>query len=166
MLAVGALVASILAVGTTPAAATSRKPDFEAQWKACLGPALADHDFSDVSESGNASHYANINCLAYYGITKGRTADTFAPGANVTRSQMALFLARAADVADIDLGEAVDQGFTDLNADDTERVDAINRVVGGRCQPMVMPARSPAIWRNHGPGEDRALWEGSSGRNM
>ena len=130
MLAVGALVASILAVGTTPAAATSRKPDFEAQWKACLGPAMADQGFSDVSESGNASHYANINCLAYYGITKGRTADSFAPGANVTRSQMALFLARAADVADIDLGEAVDQGFTDLNADDTERFDAINRVVG------------------------------------
>ena len=130
MLAVGALVASILAVGATPAAATTRKPDFEAQWKACLGPALADRGFTDVSETTHGSHYDSINCLAYYGITTGRTADTFAPGSNVTRSQMALFLNRAADAAGIDLGEATDRGFTDLNADDTERFDAINRLVG------------------------------------
>ena len=67
---------------------------------------------------------------AYYGITTGRTDEEFAPDANVTRSQMALFLARAADAAGIDLGESTDQGFTDLNADDTERVDAINLLVG------------------------------------
>ena len=91
---------------------------------------MADQGFTDVSMSTHASHYGSINCLAYYGITTGRTADTFAPGANVTRSQMALFLARAADKAGIDLGEAEDQGFTDLNADDTERVDAINLLVG------------------------------------
>ena len=130
VLAAAALIASILAVGATPAAAAPRQPDQEATWKACLGPAMADQGFSDVSASDNASHYDNINCLAYYGITTGRTADTFAPDANVTRSQMALFLARAADKAGIDLGEAEDQGFTDLNADDTERFDAINLLVG------------------------------------
>ena len=130
MLATAALVASILVVGASPAAAASRKPDFESEWKACLGPAMADRGFTDVSASDNASHYGNINCLAYYGITTGRTADTFAPGSNVTRSQMALFLNRAADAAGIDLGESADQGFTDLNADDTERFDAINRLVG------------------------------------
>ena len=130
VLAVGALVASILAVGASPAAAAPRQPDQEATWKACLGPAMAERGFTDVSASGNASHYDNINCLAYYEITKGRTADTFAPGANVTRSQMALFLNRAADAAGIDLGDAEDQGFTDLDADDTERFDAINRLVG------------------------------------
>ena len=130
VLAALAMVASILAVGVSPAAAAQRQPDQEATWKACLGPAMADGGFSDVSASGNASHYGNINCLAHYEITRGRTADTFAPDAYVTRSQMALFLNRAADVADIDLGDAEDQGFTDLNADDTERVDAINRLVG------------------------------------
>ena len=128
LLAVGALVASILAVVASPAAAAPRQPDQEATWKACLGPAMADQGFTDVAM--DSVHYGNINCLAYYGITTGRTAEEFAPGNNVTRSQMALFLARAADAADIDLGEATDQGFTDLNADDTERVDAINRVVG------------------------------------
>ena len=89
---------------------------------------MADQGFTDVSM--DSVHYDNINCLAYYGITTGRTAESFAPDNNVTRSQMALFLARAADAAGIDLGESTDQGFTDLNADDTERVDAINRVVG------------------------------------
>ena len=130
VLAAGAMVASILAVGATPAAATERKPDQEAQWKACLGPAMVDQGFTDVSMSGNATHYANINCLAYYGITVGRTAEEYAPGANVTRSQMALFLNRAADAAGIDLGDAEDQGFTDVNRGDTERADAIDRVVG------------------------------------
>ena len=130
VLVAGAMVASILAVGASPAAAAPRQPDQEATWKACLGPAMAERGFTDVSATGNASHYDNINCLAYYGITTGRTADTYAPGSNVTRSQMALFLNRAADAAGIDLGDAEDQGFTDLNADDTERFDAINRLVG------------------------------------
>ena len=128
LLAVGALVASILAVVASPAAAAPRQPDQEATWKACLGPAMADQGFADVSL--DSVHYGNINCLKYYGITTGRTDEEFAPDANVTRSQMALFLDRAANAAGIDLGEAEDQGFTDLNADDTERVDAINRVVG------------------------------------
>ena len=131
VLAVGAMVASILAVGASPAAAAPRQPDQEATWKACLGPAMAERGFTDVSmRAATPRITTNINCLAYYGITTGRTADTFAPDANVTRSQMALFLNRAADAAGIDLGDAEDQGFTDLNADDTERFDAINRLVG------------------------------------
>ena len=47
----------------------------------------------------------------------------------MTRSQMALFLARAADAAGIDLGDATANDFTDVNADDEERADAINRLV-------------------------------------
>ena len=109
VLAAGALVASILAVGASPAAAAPRVPDQEATWKACLAPASASHGFTDVAD--DSVHAANINCLAYYGITKGKTDDTFDPQSNVTRSQMALFLARAADAANIDLGEAADQGL-------------------------------------------------------
>ena len=128
IIAAAAMIASILAaVGTSPAAAATGKPDFEAQWKACVGPALEASDFEDVSM--DSDHYDSINCLAYYGITKGTSADTFNPSGNVTRSQMALFLARAADAAGVDLGDAMDMGFTDLNADDTERVNAINRLV-------------------------------------
>ena len=70
VLAAGALVASILAVGATPVAATERSPDQQAIWKACLGPAMADQGFTDVSM--DSVHYDNINCLAHYGITHGQ----------------------------------------------------------------------------------------------
>ena len=41
-----------------------------------------------------------INCIAYYGITQG-TGDgsTYSPEQDVTRAQMAVFIARAAVVA-------------------------------------------------------------------
>ena len=129
VLAMGALVASILTVGATPAVAVPHKADAQATWTACLGPALeGGGDFTDVSASGTASHYENINCLAYYGITKGKTLDTFAPYDNVTRSQMALFLARAASVAGIDLGDVMDEGFTDIDMVSAEKRSAINRL--------------------------------------
>ena len=130
VLAAGALIASILAVGSAPAGAVPHKADAQAQWTACLGPDALEggSDFTDVSASGTASHYENINCLAYYGITKGKTPDTFAPYDNVTRSQMALFLARAARVASVDLGEVMDEGFTDIDMVSAEKRSAINRL--------------------------------------
>ena len=74
-----------------------------------MGAAKADQGFDDVSMTDTASHYANINCLIYYGITSGKTADTYDPGANVTRSQMALFLTQMANLAGVNLGD-VSQG--------------------------------------------------------
>ena len=129
VLAAAAMVAALLAVvGASPAAAAEQNADAQATWTACLGPAKADQGFDDVSMSGTASHYANINCLAYYGITTGKTADTYDPGSNVTRSQMALFLTRTANVAGVDLGDAMDQGFGDLGMTGADRVAAINRL--------------------------------------
>ena len=127
-LAAGALVASVIVVGAGPAAAVRGHPDAASTWRACLGPATESHGFSDVSAGG--VHSDDINCLAYYGITTGKTADTFDPQGRVTRSQMALFLARAADVAGVDLGESVDVGFSDIGDADADRRSAINRLVG------------------------------------
>ena len=127
VLAAVAMVAALLAVvGASPAAAAEQNADAQATWTACLGPAKADQGFTDVSMSGTASHYANINCLAYYGVTTGKTADIYDPGSNVTRSQMALFLTRMAKVAGVDLGDAMDQGFSDLGMTGDDRVAAIN----------------------------------------
>ena len=128
LLAVGALVASILAVGATPAAAQTvvHSPDAESTWTACLGPARVDQGFTDVSM--DSDHYDNINCLRYYEITTGTTDDTYDPGASVTRSQMALFLTRMADAADVALDDDSDAGFADLDATGDDRVDAINRL--------------------------------------
>jgi hypothetical protein len=128
VLAAGALVASIFAVvGANPALGAERNADQQSQWKACLGPALAGSGFTDVAM--DSVHYDNINCLAYYGITTGKTDDTFDPQSNVTRSQMALFLARAADKAGIDLGDSTDMGFADVAGLDAERASAINSLV-------------------------------------
>ena len=116
VLAAGALVASLLAVGAAPAAAVEGKADNEPGATACLGPAIADAGFTDT---GGLGAEAAINCLAYYGVTTGKTADTFDPNSDVTRSQMALFLYRAAGLMGVDLmggdmmvdyGDIADQG--------------------------------------------------------
>ncbi len=111
MLAAGALVASLFAVGASPAAAIDdkSKPDHEASASACVGPARNDYGFTDLGTLEAA--VPNINCLAYYGISAGRTADTFDPNANVRRSEMALFLHKAASLAGIDLSKG------DMSAD-------------------------------------------------
>ena len=126
VLAAGAMVASLLAVGATPAAAIDEdsKPDHPATATACLGAALADHGFTDLG--GLEAAVADINCLAYYGITTGRTADTFDPSSNVTRSQMALFLSRTADVMGVDLSEGdMDADFGDIAELGEDRQSAI-----------------------------------------
>ena len=139
ILAAGALVASLLAVGASPAAAIDEdsKPDQPATATACLGGALGDGGFTDIS-GASADAQAAINCLAYYGITTGTTADTFGPNSNVTRSQMALFLSRTAGVMGVDLSEG-DMGadFGDIADVGDERQSAIaalarNGILAGR----------------------------------
>ncbi len=130
ILAAGALIASLFAVGASPAAAitASSMADAASDRTACLGPATASADFEDVAMGG--AHYKNIQCLAYYGITTGREGRTqFAPDASVTRSQMSLFLFRMADKAGLDLDDDSDAEFTDLDGIGADRVDAINRLV-------------------------------------
>ena len=122
------MVASFLAVGAAPAGAIESNADARATWRACLGEATANRGFVDVP--ARSVHATNINCLSYYGITVGKTERTFAPNDHVTRSQMALILTRAAAVADIDLGEAMDAGFADIDMVSAEKRTAINRLAG------------------------------------
>ena len=115
VLAVCALVASILAVGAGPTAAQpgstltaatpNHDPDFGADWSSCVGAAgTYDAMFSDVSEDN--VHAGDINCIAHYGVTIGMGDGTYAPEANVSAFEMGLFVQRAADLMDAD-GEAV-----------------------------------------------------------
>ena len=138
VLAAGALVASLLAVGAAPAAAIDEdsKADNKADFTACLGSALADAEFTDLG--GLDAAVADINCLASYGITTGKTADTFDPSSNVTRGQMALFLSRAAKVMGVDLmGGDMDADFGDIAELGENRQAAItslasNGILAGR----------------------------------
>ena len=144
MLAAGALVASLLAVGSAPAGAAEIKtgednkaePSAKPTYSACVGEALDDAGFTDLGSLDDAAD--DINCLAYYGITTGKTADTFDPNSNVTRSQMALFLYRAADVAGVDLmGGDMMADFGDIDMLGEDRQNAItalarNGILAGR----------------------------------
>ena len=90
VLAAGALIASLLAVGASPAGADTDKADNKAGTAACVGGAIADNMFTDVSD--DHTFRDAINCVAYYGITNG-TGDgsTYSPNQDVTRAQMAVF---------------------------------------------------------------------------
>jgi hypothetical protein len=69
-------------------------------------PAAADNYFNDIESS---VHAANINALAAAGITKGCNPpdnDRYCPEQEVTRGQMAAFLARALDLDPIEPPDA------------------------------------------------------------
>ena len=126
VLAAGALVASLLAVGTGPAAAVEidnsnlPRPSESTVWSACVGDAIVDGGFTDVSM--DSVHYDAINCIAYYGITVGKTANTYAPGDNVSRSQMARFITRAADLTGADADDVLGD-FAENGSDPVTRAD-------------------------------------------
>ena len=104
-----ALVAGVLAAA--PAAADMHpEPDYTATFDACgMEP---DSGFTDV-RSGHANA-GDINCIAYYGITKGTSAMTYSPLISVTREHMALFLTRLAALVGIEVtSNPADPGFTD-----------------------------------------------------
>ena len=138
-----ALVASLFAVGAAPAhgdviGADDSKAEASNTTKqtACLGPALADQGFTDLGTLEAA--VPNINCLAYYGITLGKTLTTFDPNSNVTRSEMALFLYRAAGLMGVDLmGGDMSADFGDVSELGEDRQNAIaalarNDILPGR----------------------------------
>ena len=108
MLALGALIASILAVGagstaaqpaaTSEAAPPDNNPEWGAPWSACVG-AAGSHDamFSDVGDGVIEELRDAISCIGYYGITVGMGDGTYAPDANVSAFEMGLFVERMAD---------------------------------------------------------------------
>ena len=130
-----ALIASLFAVGTAPAAAAPIDERGLAEVSAfsgktaCLGPALDGAGFSDVSMDN--AHYNAINCIVHYGITAGIGDGSFGASDSVTRGQMALFLSGMATLAGVTLDDAMDAGFTDLGDTDDNWVNAINRMVNG-----------------------------------
>ena len=58
---------------------------------------------------------ATIDCIAYYGITKGTSETTYSPLMSVSREHMALFLIRLAGKVGIEVTSTPDDaGFTDI----------------------------------------------------
>ncbi len=95
---------------------------------ACDDPTLSEPNFSDV-ELANV-HYPGIRCVFHYGISRG-TGDgtTFDPWSTVTRSQMALFAVRLAEVTGVVLTEGSADDFEDLDGVFDEARQAIGTLV-------------------------------------
>ncbi|MCQ3805517.1 MAG: S-layer homology domain-containing protein, partial [Acidimicrobiia bacterium] len=104
-----ALMASMLAAA--PAVADEHpEADFTATYTACVD--IPPSGFEDVPE--NHANAGDIDCIAYYGITKGTSATTYSPLMSVTREHMALFLIRLANRVGIEVTSTPDDpGFTD-----------------------------------------------------
>ncbi len=105
------LVGSLLAVGSAPVSGVAGEADNEPVFSACVGPALESQGLVDVV--GSFAEDA-VNCLAHFGVTRGRTETTYDPGGPVLRWQMALFLARAAGPAGVALPANPEAAFTDV----------------------------------------------------
>ena len=103
-----AMLASVL-VAAPAVAADDPEPNYEATFDACGDAPSA--GFTDVP-SGHANA-SDIDCIAYFGVTKGTSATTYSPLMSVTREHMALFLIRLAGLVGIDVPDAGDTGFTD-----------------------------------------------------
>ena len=120
------LVASLLAVGAAPpAGGVAGEADHEPLYQACLGPALVSQGLVDVV--GSFAEDA-VNCMAHFGVTKGRTETLYDPGAPVLRWQMALFLSRAAPSAGIVLPAQTRVSFTDTGEIFEEARTAIHQM--------------------------------------
>ena len=105
------MVASVMVVAPASAADTP-EPDYKAAFSACsdIEPA----DFADVSSSHTNAE--DIDCIAYYGITKGTSATTYSPSNAVIREHMALFLTRLAKLVGIEVVDnPSDPGFDDID---------------------------------------------------
>jgi hypothetical protein len=118
--------------GTSSASSTAtaipvanNTPNDLAVFKACPTGVAPAHGFTDVVATVTSNA---VNCIKYYGITKGTTATTYSPGDSVTRWQMALFLTRMAVPAGVTLGDGSDQGFTDIAGKSAEIQTAVNQL--------------------------------------
>ena len=132
ILALVALAGSTLALAGPAAGADTRSPEVLPRTSACVGSALDSFGFGDITDLSDERQDA-INCIAYYGVTTGKTPTTYDPDANVTRSQMALFLYRAGQAAGVDFSLSADDPvtmFSDIGDLGDTRVEAIKGLYG------------------------------------
>ena len=109
VLAALAMLASVLVAA--PAVAADPEASLTSDFTACEGVDAS--GFTDVpANHGNAG---DIDCIAYYGITQGTSATTYAPLMSVSREHMALFLTRLAGRVGIEMASDPDNPFTDTS---------------------------------------------------
>ena len=105
---------------------------------ACIGVAVPSAGFLDVTP-GNV-HARNVDCVVFYELAQGVSADRYAPAASVSRQQMATFIARLVDRSDRPLpaGTPAFGDVSGVHADNIDRLAAAGIVQGtgpGRFDP-------------------------------
>jgi hypothetical protein len=86
--------APITATPTTqPLPVTSGSPAARTLDGSCPVGSVSPNPFTDVPTGG--THERAISCLVWWNVANGKSATTYAPGASVTREEMAAFVARA-----------------------------------------------------------------------
>lgn len=96
----------------------------------CAAIPTGQSGFTDIANT--APHTRNIECLKGSGVTSGTTATTYSPTANVSRGQMATFIANMIDrantldapggttIPDLPAGNAAPDAFADDEGDTHE----------------------------------------------
>ena len=123
-------------------------PSYLASFDACedTPPSNFDDLPSDQSQADN------INCIAYFGITKGTSATTYSPANPVSREQMALFLIRLAGRVGIAVPSTRDFGFSDIGHLSPESRVSINQlaqlgITKGTSDTAFSPADPVSRWQ-------------------
>lgn len=123
-------------------------PSYLATFDACKD--IPPFDFDDLPS--DQSQVDNINCIAYFGITKGTSATTYSPADPVTREHMALFLIRLAGRVGITIPSSGDSGFSDIGHLSAESRSAINQlarlgITKGTSATTFSPADPVSRWQ-------------------
>lgn len=117
---------------STSTATTTRSPEVRPIDQACPGSRVSNAGFADIGRGSDLARA--VDCLAWWGVTSGVTANRYEPNGTVTRAQMASFVSRALERSGATL-PAPSGSFSDIRAAGVH-ADAVLRlraagVVGG-----------------------------------
>lgn len=80
---------------------------------------------STFADAGSGVHRPNVDCVVWYGVAQGTSPSTYNPAGQVTRAQMASFIARMLDRSGVRLPPPGGQRFSDVRPANVHR-GAIN----------------------------------------
>lgn len=121
-----ALLTGALVFSPAPLKAADPAPDYLASFDACPKDIIPSAGYVDVA-AGHANA-GDIDCIAYYGITRGTSATTYSPDRPVIREHMALFLVRLAKLVGIRVPTAAGTPFEDVVALKAKSREAISQI--------------------------------------
>jgi hypothetical protein len=142
---------TLLRLGAVTAAATMTLPSVAAASDDRIAPTTRTVDLAcpadrvdglSFGDTAGSVHSGAITCLSWYGIANGTGPGTYGTGRSVTRAQLASFLVRLLEQADVELPSAVDDAFDDDDGNTHEHsldVLAALGIVNGRGDGTVRP---------------------------